>query len=121
MKFLVEDAPALKLRINPDAPLVEHNLGAAYRGASESAADRIVPLASCGKDLLRTPVFLVDYGPGRGRLLVSQLLTSGRLVSGAGEPGLYGRRYDPAAVQLLCPASLARKFSGLRAPRSRLG
>ena len=99
--FLVEDAPALKLRVNPDALVVEHDLGAGYLGASESAADRIVPLASCGKGLLRTPVFLVDYGPGRGRLLVSQLLTGGRLVPGAGEAGLYGRRYDPAAVQLV--------------------
>jgi hypothetical protein len=101
VKFLVEDAPALKLRINPNAPVAEHDLGAGYMSATESAADRIVPLASCGKDLSRTPVFLVDYGQGRGRLIVSQLLTSGRLVRGAGEAGLYGRRYDPAAVQFV--------------------
>ena len=44
VKFLVEDAPALKQRVNPGAPVIEHDLGADYlrgerlRGRSDRSA-----------------------------------------------------------------------------------
>ena len=41
----------------------------------------------------------IGFGEGRGRLLVSQLLTEGRLSPGFGSDGLYGVRYDATAVQ----------------------
>lgn len=34
-------------------------------------------------------------------MILSQLLTAGRLAPGFGQPGLYGLRYDPAAAQLV--------------------
>jgi len=101
VRFLVEDAPALASAINPEAPIRSHDLSDGYRQSTGGAAQGLTPLANCGMNLLRAPVMAVDFGPGRGRLILSQLLTAGRLAEGHGEPGLYGLRPDPAAQQVV--------------------
>ena len=58
-------------------------------------------LVNAGKNLTRTPVVKIDFGEGKGKLIVSQLLTSGRLHRQFGDAGLYGIRYDEATVQMV--------------------
>jgi hypothetical protein len=99
VKFLADDAPALAPRLNPSAPVKETNLAAAYRDFQAEGVRDVRPLACAGRSLVRTPVVEVGFGDGKGRLLISQLYTEGRLVRGTEEPGLYGVRHDPAAEQ----------------------
>jgi beta-galactosidase len=101
VRFLVEDAPALATAINPEAPITVHDLAAGYRASAEGAARSLTPLANCGANLSRTPVVEVRFGGDRGRLIISQLLTAGRLAPGYGSEGLYGLRVDPTAQQLV--------------------
>ena len=100
VRFLVDDAPALANAINPNAPIVVHDLSEGYRLAASGQARRLTPLIVCGKNLTRTSVLAIDFAEGCGRLVLSQLLTQGRLAEGFGTPGHYGIRHDPAAVQL---------------------
>jgi hypothetical protein len=44
---------------------------------------------------------MISFGEGKGKLIVSQLLTAGRLARGFGEDGLYGIRFDPVANQFV--------------------
>jgi hypothetical protein len=100
VKLLFEDAPALQNRINPNAPVICNNIAQAYRQSTgESLATELMPLAACGKNLTRIPIVELGFGPTRGKVILSQVLTAGRLVRGYQEPGLYGIRYDPAAEQ----------------------
>jgi beta-galactosidase len=100
VKLLAEDAPALQDRINPNAPVEGLDIARAFRGSGvEGMATRLIPLANCGKNLTRVPVVELAFGPAKGKLILSQVLTAGRLVRGRKEPGLYGLRYDPAAEQ----------------------
>jgi beta-galactosidase len=97
--LLIQDAPALAVAINPKTPIAITDLHQGYMDARNGIADNFIPLASCGKNLTKTPVAMIDFGQGKGRLLVSQLLTSGRLARNFGEEGLYGVRYDEVAAQ----------------------
>ena len=99
VEFLVEDAPALAVTIKPSAPIQITDLAAGYRKCQNSSAQSLRPLAYCGKNLSRIAVIQLEFGPGQGTLILSQLLTAGRLARGYGQAGLYGIRYDPAAVQ----------------------
>ncbi|MBC7888251.1 MAG: glycoside hydrolase [Ferruginibacter sp.] len=99
--FLVQDAPALANSINLNIPVAITNLSKGYKDAEKGIADNLIPLANCAKNLTQTPVALVDFGKGKGKLIVSQLLTSGRLAKGFGETGLYGIRYDEVAAQFV--------------------
>ena len=109
VNFLVGDAPALQGSVDPDAAIEEVNLAETYRtlsasgnisgSLSQEATTLFTPLVIAGKDLSRAPVKEIDFG--HSRLIVSQLLTHGRLAEGFGEPGLYGIRYDEAAVQFV--------------------
>ncbi len=104
VKFLVEDAPALAGVINPDAPIVVTDLHALFmRSQAGGEAESLTALANAGKNLSRTPVVKLTFRRGIGDLVVSQLLTRGRLVTGHSEagPGVYGMRYDPVAVQVV--------------------
>ncbi len=102
VQLLAADAPALQDRINPAAPIREIDLAAEYQASlAGGAAEKLAGLASCGKNLTRTPVVEIAFGPGKGRVILSQLLTAGRLRRGAAEPGLYGIRDDPAAEQFV--------------------
>ena len=59
------------------------------------------PIAVCGHGLKRVAAFAIQPEKTSGTLVLSQLLTQGRLVKGYGEPGLYGARYDPEMAQLM--------------------
>jgi len=99
--FLVEDAPALANAINPLTPVKTINLSQEYQSSQKGQAQSFTALANCGKNLTKTPVALIAFGEGKGKLIVSQLLTAGRLAKGFGEEGFYGIRYDEVAVQMV--------------------
>ncbi|HYK57284.1 MAG TPA: hypothetical protein VEV15_12505, partial [Flavisolibacter sp.] len=99
--FLVQDAPALANAINPATPVKVTNLSEDYRASLNGQAQGFTPLANCGKNLTRTPVALIDFGTGKGSLIVSQLLTAGRLSKSNNEKEFYGIRYDEVAAQLV--------------------
>jgi beta-galactosidase len=100
VRLLADDAPSLQGRINPKAPIQCTDLAQIYRqSGAECKATQLVPLASCGKNLACLPIVELIFGPGKGNVILSQVLTAGRLVRGHREPGLYGIRYDPAAEQ----------------------
>ena len=101
LDLLIQDAPALAVAINPKTPIAITNLHQGYMDARNGIADHFRPLASCGKNLTKTPVAMIDFGQGKGRLVVSQLLTSGRLARNFGEDGLYGIRYDEVAARFV--------------------
>ncbi len=97
--FLVQDAPSLSNSINLNTPVLITDLSKTYQDSKSGLADKFIPLASSAKNLTQTPIALIGFGTGKGKLIVSQLLTSGRLAKGFGEEGLYGIRYDEATVQ----------------------
>jgi len=101
-EFLVEDAPALAMSINPKAPVRVTDLGSGYRNSVRGSASELVPLAAAGKNLTRTPVLRIGFGDGKGCLLLSGLLTAGRLdAARTPEPGPFPVEYDEAAVQMV--------------------
>ncbi|HEX7845709.1 MAG TPA: hypothetical protein VF476_07875 [Chitinophagaceae bacterium] len=99
--FLVQDAPALANAINPATPIKVIDLANGFKSANNGTAKKFTALASCGKNLTRTPVAFIDFGKDKGSLILSQLLTAGRLANGYGEKGFYGIRYDEVAAQVL--------------------
>lgn len=101
LQFMVDDAPALAISINPLAPINITNLSEGLKMAQQSEVENLVILANAGKNLTRTPVVMIDFGAGKGNLIFSQLMTKGRLNEGFKEPGLYGIRYDEVAVQVV--------------------
>lgn len=100
VRFLVEDAPSLAVSIDPEAPIEVTDLAAAYRTAASTGV-QAQALAHGGKNLLRTPVWQLTREGRAGRWILSQALTAGRLRRTKSEPGLYGRREDPAAGQFV--------------------
>lgn len=101
-EFLVEDAPALAMSVNPRAPVRITDLGSGYRSSARGCAAELVPLASAGKNLTRTPVLRIGFGPDKGCLILSGLLTAGRLdADRQPEPGSCSVEYDEAAVQMV--------------------
>jgi hypothetical protein len=101
VKFLVEDAPALKGSINPNAPMEIIDLTEGYKSSEKGQAKNIQPLVNCGRNLTQTPVILIDFGEGKGQLILSQLVTSGRLAGSPEAGGIYDIRYDAVACQFL--------------------
>lgn len=99
VRFLIEDAPALAVVMSADAPITVTDLSGGYEAAKTGLVESLEILANAGKNLTKSPVVAIGFGEGRGRLLVSQLLTEGRLSPGFGSGGLYGVRYDATAVQ----------------------
>ena len=100
--FLVEDAPALAMSLNPKAPVRVTDLGSGYRNSAQGSATELVPLAVAGKNLTRTPVVRIGFGENKGCLLLSGLLTEGRLdATRAPEPTPFPVKYDEAAVQMV--------------------
>lgn len=101
VKFLVEDAPALASSINPLSPVKMTNLSKEYGQSSDGKARQITVLANAGKNLTRTPVLMVDFGEGKGKMILSQLLTAGRLDKNKFSNSAFDVRYDPVAVQMV--------------------
>ncbi len=100
-KFLADDAPALANTINRFAPIKVIDLAAEYKKCVTGQAKQLIPLVNAGKNLTRIPVIMVDFGPDKGKLIVSQLLTAGRMATGFGSEGLYGIRYDESTRQFV--------------------
>lgn len=101
VRFLMEDAPALATSLDPNGRIKIRNLHDEFKQAKSGRAVNFIPLVECGKGLTRTPAALIQFGENKGQLLVSQLLTSGRLADGFGKEGLYGIRTDQAAKQFV--------------------
>lgn len=103
VKFLVEDAPALASSINPLSPVKMTNLSKEFGQSSDGKSRKITVLANAGKNLTRTPVLMVDFGEGKGKMILSQLLTAGRLDKNkvSNSASAFDVRYDPVAVQMV--------------------
>ncbi len=68
---------------------------------NDAQAGDVIPLSACGRGLTRTDIVEMMLGTGKGNVILSQVLTAGRLVRGTSEAGQYGIRYDPAAEQFV--------------------
>jgi len=101
VRFLVEDAPGLKASINPNAPVEIIDLAEGYKLSKEGQAKNILSLVNCGRNLIQTPVTLIDFGEGKGQLIISQLITKGRLTGAQDKRSLYDIRYDVVACQVV--------------------
>jgi hypothetical protein len=101
VKFLVEDAPALASSLNPDAEIKIVDLVNMSKNYKSGQAEKLTPLVNCGLNLVRTPVVRIDFGKQDGSVIISQLITEGRLTQGEGDRDLYSKRYDPVAAQFL--------------------
>ncbi|HLP74637.1 MAG TPA: hypothetical protein VK155_17155 [Bacteroidales bacterium] len=101
LNFLIQDAPSLANSLNANASVQVTDLSKAFKESEGGTGEDLVPLVNAGKGLSRTPVIMIRSGKGKGNIIVSQLLTAGRLAKGFGEEGLYGIRYDPVAVQFV--------------------
>jgi len=105
LKFKVlqqyNDAPALHSSLNPNAEVQVYDLSSEYAQGKTAKAQSFIPLVCAGKNLVKTPVILIDFGKGKGKLILSQLLTNQRLIQGKVTNGLYDVRYDPAAMQVV--------------------
>ena len=96
---VIEDAPSLAVFIDTRAPIQVTDLSAGYKAANTGMAKHLIRLANAGKNLTRVPVMKIEFGEGRGNLVVSQLLTADRLAPRPTTGGFYDIRYDEAAVQ----------------------
>ena len=100
--FLIEDMPALALSLPIHTPVRITDLTAGYKSNSGGRATGFTSLAEAGKDLVRTPVTCIFFREGEGRLVISQLLTEGRLADKVAKVGgTCPPCYDEAAVQLV--------------------
>jgi hypothetical protein len=101
VSFLINDAPALANSLNPNAPVIVTDLAKEFRESEKGMGENLISMVNSGKNLTRTPVIMIKFGKGKGNIIISQLLTSGRLANGFGEEGLYGLRFDPVACQFV--------------------
>ncbi|MFW5803512.1 MAG: glycoside hydrolase [Verrucomicrobiota bacterium] len=97
ISFLIDDAPALADRIDPRGPVAVHDLHQLWSEA-DGAIRALRPLIVCGKGLTRTAAVDIVFEHLPGRLILTQLLTGGRLAT---PPQADGRRPDPGAAQLV--------------------
>lgn len=101
VKFLSEDAPALKNVVNPNGKISISNLGEALNQNSEGKVASIQPMVVAGRGLTRTPVLAISLIDGK-KIIASQLLTAGRLTQNS--PGTNERwaiKPDPVMQQLV--------------------
>jgi hypothetical protein len=103
VQFIQDDAPAIAASLNPEGPVEILKLNQEFEKLREAAERRLIvePLAVAGKGLSKNPVQRIRLAGSESQILVSQLLTCGRLAEGFGTEGHYGIRYDPAAVQMV--------------------
>lgn len=109
VRFLVSDAPSLEKRIHPEARMDVIPLGRLIAGASDEPAAQPEALAVCGRGLDHVAACALQPAKHSGVMVLSQLLTQGRLMKQFSEDGLYGARFDPEMAQLaqtlLCRAA----------------
>jgi hypothetical protein len=72
---------------------------AVYMRLATKPPAKMVPLVQCGPSLRYKPVVRVGFDGTP--VILSQLLTSDRLIRTEGSPGVYEFTYDPAAVQMV--------------------
>jgi beta-galactosidase len=103
IRFIQQDAPAIAALLDPEAEIEIIKLNEEWSEMASSTDREVVvePLARAGKGLNKVPVVKISTGGEAGAVMISQLLTGGRLARGFGSEGLYGVRYDPAAVQMV--------------------
>ena len=101
VEFLVQDAPALAGAINTSTPIRVTDLCKIYRESAQGTAQNFEALINAGKNLTRVPVIRISFGEKKGQLILSQLLTNGRLAPSFGQTGEYGIRQDESAVQMV--------------------
>lgn len=101
VNFLVEDAPALAGSVNPNAPVTIINLSKGYHASRKGEATNMQPLVNCGRNLTQTPVMLVEFGDGKGKIILSQLITKGRLTQKTYHANTKTVKFDIAACQIL--------------------
>ncbi len=108
IRFLAEDAPALAPSLNPGGTVQTIDVAAELAAADPAGAVACTPRAECGRQLRRTPLLRCDLAGG-GRILLSQLLTDGRLHGSAqalaraphDRVGGYALRADPTAQAIV--------------------
>ncbi len=101
VRFLVSDAPSLEKRINPEARMEVIPLGRMLAQASQEQTPQPEALAVCGRGLEHIAACAFQPEGTSGVIVLSQLLSRGRLVSAYREAGLYGARFDPEMAQLV--------------------
>ena len=107
VRFLVSDAPALAISIDPEGRIRAFDIGMLYKNSTDGKAVGLLPLAECGKDLFRAPVVEIEFEDISGKLQISQLVTAGRLHPAYSHPDIneknehYTLREDPAAQQFV--------------------
>lgn len=100
--FLIQDMPALDLSLDKNSPVFVTDLHAGFESNASGRAEEFIPLVSAGKDLVRNPVIKIRFSEEEGCLIISQLLTEGRLAKGyAQKRKKYTAEYDEAAVQFV--------------------
>jgi len=100
VQFLIDDAPALANALNAKAPVRVTDLKNGYLKSLDGEASSLEALACAGKNLTRVPVVKIGFSANEGCVILSQLLTAGRLDPSSVAEG-YAIRYDEAAVQLV--------------------
>lgn len=95
VNFLLADAPALRTG-NGTPEITEYNLSETYHGFSDNG-NSCKPLMHAGKGFRRIPAVEVKYGSGT--LIVTQLITDGRLM--AKERGIDHTHKDPIVQQIV--------------------
>lgn len=102
VRFLIEDMPALELALPTLSPVRVENLHAGYQDSEGGRVSQMIPLAVAGKGLVRTPIVKILFDEGEGSMIISQLLTEGRLVKGcAPYRKWYPLKQDEATVQFV--------------------
>lgn len=101
VRFLREDAPALRNVLNPDGPIVSTDLKRLLSTASaqEGSIATMQTVLRAGKSLARTPAVLLDLSNGQ-RHLYTQLIVNDRLATPF-TTKRYASFADPAVQQLV--------------------
>ena len=106
VRRFMEDAPSLAGAVNPEAEIAEEPIGRMYHSLPDRTG-RLLPIAICGRNLERTAAFQLSLDGVKGKIILSQLLTSGRLHPQYAGPGLYDAHFDPEMVRFVLNMMLA--------------
>ena len=97
----IEDAPSLAVFLDMTVPIKYTDIASGYKNANVGMAKSLSIMANAGKNLTKTPVMMIEFGDGKGNMLISQLLTANRLTPQPTTGKLYDIRYDETAVQFV--------------------
>lgn len=97
----IADAPSLAVFLDMTVPIKSTDIASGYNNVNVGMAKSLTIMANAGKNLTKTPVLMIEFGNGKGNLIISQLLTANRLVSHNNTGKLYDIRYDETAVQMV--------------------